>query len=75
MVRRYSDLRRVFRSRWGIGVLTFLAVGAVLLIFGHRAHYPESNLALGGLLLACVLMHLFIHGGHGGHGGPGRGDR
>ena len=47
MVSRYSGLRRVLRSRWGIGVLTFLAVSAVLLIFGHRSHYTESNHALG----------------------------
>jgi hypothetical protein len=52
-----------------------MAVGAVLMIFDHRAHIAGNNLVLGGLLLACVLMHLFMHGGHGGHGGPGRGDR
>ena len=72
MVSRYSGLRRVLRSRWGIGVLVFLGVGTVLLIFDHRAHIAGNNLVLGGLLLVCVLMHLFMHGGH---GGPGRGDR
>lgn len=70
---RYSGLRSFLRSRWGIGVLTFLAVGAVLLIFDHRAHIAGNNLVLSGLLLACVLMHLFMHGDHGGHGGPKRG--
>jgi hypothetical protein len=75
MVRQYSDLRRFLRSRWGIGVLVFLGVGAVLLIFDHRAHIAGNNLVLGGLLLACVVMHFFMHGDHGGHGGPGKGGR
>ncbi len=72
MVGQSSDLRRFLRSRWGIGVLAFLGVGAVLMIFDHRAHIAGNNLVLGGLLLACVVMHFFMHGGH---GGPGKGGR
>ena len=75
MTGRYSDLRRVLRSRWGIGVVAFLCVVTVVLIFGHRTHVAGNNLVLGGLLLACVLMHLFMHSGHGGHRDPGKGDR
>ena len=75
MMKRYSDLRRVLRSRWGIGVLMFMAVGAALLIYDDRAHLATNNRILGGLLLACVLMHLFMHRDHGGHGGPGRDGR
>lgn len=66
-----NDLRGFFRSRWGIGVLVFLGVAAVLLIFDHRAHIGGNNLLLGGLLLGCMVMHLFMHGGHGGHGKGG----
>ena len=47
---------------WG-----FAALGAFLLAVEHRAHLPAALPAL--LLLACPLMHLFMHGGHGGHGG------
>ncbi len=75
MAGRYSDLRRVLRSRWGIGVVAFLCVVTVVLVVGHRTHVAGNNLVLGGLLLACVLMHLFMHGGHGGHGGPRQGGR
>jgi hypothetical protein len=44
----------------------FLIISVVLLWTEHLAH------ALGYLpyllILACPLMHLFMHGGHGGHG-------
>ncbi len=54
------------RSRWVFGGFALLVV--LLLAFEHRMHL--SGL-LGWLpyliLLACPLMHLFMHGGHG-HG-------
>ncbi len=56
-MRGYSDLRRLLRSRWGIGALAFLGVGAVLLIFDHRTHVAGNNHVLGGLFLACVVMY------------------
>ncbi|MDT8344566.1 MAG: DUF2933 domain-containing protein [Thermohalobaculum sp.] len=74
MTHRYAELRAFLRSRWGMGFLAVLAVAALLLIFDHWTHIAQSNLALGGLLLGCLAMHLFMHGSHGGHGGPGRGD-
>lgn len=47
----------------------FLVIALVMLAVEHRAH------VLGWLpwlfLLACPLMHFFMHGGHGGHGGHG----
>lgn len=59
---------------WIVGGL--VASAALLLGIEHRAHLAGL---LGWLpyvvLLACPLMHLFMHGGHGGHGGrPGRGN-
>lgn len=75
MSSRKSAPQTFLRSRWGLGALAFLAVGAVLLIFDHRAHIGGNTLLLGGLLLACVVMHLFMHGGHGGHGGSDNGGR
>ena len=54
------------RAKWVL--LGFLAIAAYLVIAEHRAH-------LGGLLqylplllvLACPLMHVFMHGRHGHH--------
>ena len=56
------------RFRAGIVLAGFLVIAGVLLFTEHQAH------VLGWLvwlpLLACPLMHLFMHGGHGrgGHG-------
>jgi hypothetical protein len=50
--------------------LAFLALGAFLLVTEHRAHLLGYLPWL--ILLACPLMHLFMHGGHGGHGGGHR---
>ena len=58
-----------WRSRIGIGLIVALAVAAVLLGFEHRVHIFAGNGFLAILLLGCVVMHLFMHGGHGGHGG------
>jgi hypothetical protein len=57
------------RSRAGLA-LVFLAIAAFLLLTGHTAHVFEALPFL--LILACPLLHLFIHGGHRGHTGqPG----
>lgn len=51
------------RGHWiAIG---FIAIAAVYLITEHRAHVLGVLPFL--LLLACPLMHFFMHGGHGGH--------
>jgi hypothetical protein len=55
------------RSRTGIALLVFLAVAALLLAYEHRVHLLTGNLGIGLLLAACVVVHLFMHGGHGGH--------
>lgn len=57
------------RSRWVFGGFAFLAV--LLLAFEHRMHLAGLIGWLPYLiLLACPLMHLFMHGGHS-HGGGG----
>ena len=60
-----------WRSRYALGMLVFGAVAAYFLLSEHRAHFFGALPFL--LLLACPLMHMFMHGGHGGHGG-GHGD-
>jgi hypothetical protein len=74
-----------FRSRAGVALLVFLAIAAYFLWTEHQAHVWAAVPYLPWLLLlACPLLHLFMHGGHGGHGdhrgggngsGPGGADR
>jgi len=65
-----------WKTRSGVVLLGFLAIGAYFLITEHRAHLALALPYLPWLLfLACPLMHLFMHGGHGGHGhGGSQGD-
>lgn len=53
--------RRIF-----IGIIILFAVAGFLMYAEHRVHILGLGLWL--LLLACPLLHLFMHGGHGGHG-------
>jgi hypothetical protein len=56
-----------WRSRYAIGLVVLGAVAAYFLLSEHRAHFFGALPFL--LLLACPLMHVFMHGGHGGHRG------
>ena len=60
-------------SRAFLVCAAFLIIALILLWTEHLAH------ALGYLpfllILACPLMHMFMHGGHGAHGGHGRQSR
>ena len=60
-----------WRSRYAIGFLVLGAVAAYFLLSEHRAHFFGALPFV--LLLACPLMHVFMHGGHGGHRGHGGG--
>ena len=54
-----------WRTRSGIAVIGFALVAAFYVL---REHYDHALGALPYLLLlACPLMHLFMHHGHGGH--------
>ena len=52
-------------SRTGIATLIAVGILGFLVYTGHTAHL--LGLAPYLLLLACPLMHLFMHRGHGGH--------
>ena len=54
-------------SRYAIGLLVLGAIAAYFLLSEHRAHFFGALPFL--LLLACPLMHVFMHRGHGGHAG------
>uniref|UniRef100_UPI00313BAD02 DUF2933 domain-containing protein n=1 Tax=Inquilinus sp. OTU3971 TaxID=3043855 RepID=UPI00313BAD02 len=60
-----------WKSKGGLVAIAFLLIAAFLLLSEHRAHVLGYLPFL--LLLACPLLHLFMHGGHGGHGGSGHG--
>jgi Na+/glutamate symporter len=49
----------------GIALLVFFAIAALLLGYEHRVHLFVANGLLVLLLLGCVGMHFFMHGGHG----------
>lgn len=63
-------------QRWATWIATagFLAIALFFLLTEHRAHFFGALPYL--LLLACPLMHLFMHHAHGGrheeraHGAP-----
>ena len=62
---RASDPKSFWRSRYAIGFVVFAAIAAYFLLSEHRAHFLGALPYL--LILACPLMHVFMHGGHGDH--------
>ena len=60
-----SEPASFWRTRYAIGLLGMGAVAAYFLLSEHRAHFIGALPFL--LLLACPLMHVFMHHGHGGH--------
>lgn len=60
------------RTKWVF--IGFAAIAAYFLIAEHKAHLSGWLSAYGIwlLLLACPLLHMFMHGSHGGHGGHDR---
>ena len=58
-----------WRSRGSLALLVVASVGGFLLLTEHRAHLFGALPWL--LILACPLMHVFMHRGH--HGHPGHG--
>lgn len=59
-------------SRAGLVLIAFLFIAGILLFTEHRAHVLGLLIWLP--LLACPLMHVFMHGSHG-HGGHGSHDQ
>jgi len=52
-------------SRYAIGLIVNGAVAGYFLLTEHRTHFFGALPFL--LLLACPLMHVFMHHGHGAH--------
>ena len=67
--RRESDSGNEMKSRAKWVFIGFAAIAGYFLIAEHRAHLSEYLKYWPFLLLlACPLLHMFMHGGHGGHG-------
>lgn len=70
---REPDVLDRFVRHWAV---TAVMIGIVVyyLVTEHRAHFFDALPWL--ILLACPLLHIFMHGGHGAHGGhdSGRND-
>lgn len=55
-----------FRTAKGMVLLVVAVVVGGYFAIWHRQHVAAALPFL--VILACPLMHLFMHGGHGGHG-------
>ncbi len=66
----HNDNSHQSKAKWVF--IGFLLIAGYFLVTEHRAHLVGwlSSYWIWLLLLACPLMHLFMHGGHG-HGGHG----
>ena len=62
-----TEPKAFWSSRTSIGLIALGGIALYFLLTEHRAHFFSALPFL--LLLACPLMHVFMHGGHGGHGG------
>lgn len=60
-----SGHRSYWKSKPGIALCVFIAIAAALLFLEHRAHALQWLPFV--VLLACPLMHIFMHHGHSGH--------
>ena len=67
---RNNDSPTFWRSPGGIALLVVALVGGFFLYTEHRAHLLGVLPLI--LVLACPLMHVFMHHGHR-HGGHSRG--
>lgn len=70
MEQLHIGARPWWKTRSGLVLGGFLLIALFYLLTEHTAHFFGVLPFL--LLLACPVMHLFMHHGHGGHGGPER---
>lgn len=64
----HNDKPRQSVAKWVF--IGFLLIAGYFLVTEHRAHLYGwlSSYGIWALLLACPLMHVFMHHDHGGHG-------
>lgn len=61
----HSQPNPFWGSRYSFGLLVFGGIALYFLLSEHRAHFFGALPLL--LVVACPLMHVFMHHGHGGH--------
>ena len=62
----HDEKRGFLASSANIALIGFLVIAGYFLVTEHRAHVAAAIPYLAWLLLlACPLMHMFMHGGHG----------
>lgn len=61
----FEPTRGFWTSRAGLVTIAFLLIAAFFLLSEHQAQALGILPFL--LLLACPLLHIFMHGGHSGH--------
>ncbi len=61
----HNSVPNFWSTRYAIGLFVIGGVAAYFLLTEHLAHVVGFLPFL--LLLACPLMHIFMHGGHGHH--------
>lgn len=66
---QHENSRSWLFSRTAIATIVAMSVLGFLIYEGHGVHLLGYAPFL--LILACPLMHIFMHGGHGGHGSHG----
>ena len=66
---RWLD-RKPSKGTFWLMVAIALAIMGFLFWEEHQVHLLGALPWL--IVLACPLMHVFMHGGHGGHKGPGK---
>jgi hypothetical protein len=64
-----SEPKAFWGTRYAIGLVALGAIAGYFLLTEHRAHFLGALPLL--ILLACPLMHVFMHHGHGRHGEHG----
>ena len=65
----HDEKRGFLSSGANVALIGFLVIAGYFLVTEHRAHVATAVPYLAWLLLlACPLMHMFMHGSHGGHG-------
>ena len=62
-----TEPKAFWGSRASIGLIVLGGIALYFLLTEHRAHFFGALPAI--VLLACLLMHVFMHAGHGRHGG------
>lgn len=62
VVENRIESRSFWRTGWGIALCIFVAIAALAFILEHRLHALQWLPFA--LLLACPLLHVFMHRGH-----------